>query len=145
METLLNTLPIIQIVFAVALIIAILLQQRGAGLGSAFGGGDNSNANYERRGFERTLFKGTIIIAILFVVSIIASVFIDKPLNIENIPSDSTATSTSANATSTTDTSSRGLEGNIIISTSTPTTPTIDETKNKETKTIEETLMNVEL
>ncbi|MBU0723200.1 preprotein translocase subunit SecG [Patescibacteria group bacterium] len=111
METLLNTLPIIQIVLAVGLVIAILLQQRGAGLGSAFGGGDDSSANYERRGFERTLFRGTIIIAIIFVLSIIVSIFVDKPI-IENTPP------VDVNATTTTATTS---DGKINISTSTPT------------------------
>lgn len=62
------TLPYIQVVLAVLLVGGILLQQRGAGLGGAFGGGDGFGFN-TRRGPEKVLFYGTIIIALLFVIS----------------------------------------------------------------------------
>lgn len=63
-------LPYIQIVLAVLLVASILLQQTGAGLGGAFGGGENfSSAFHTRRGVERFLFQATIIIAILFAAS----------------------------------------------------------------------------
>jgi len=127
METLLNTLPIIQIVLAIVLVVAILLQQRGAGLGSAFGGGDDSIANYERRGFERTLFRGTIIIAIIFVVSVIASIFVEKPI-VDNTPLDfSVATSTTATTT--------GEMLEVITSTSTPTIIETTDAMPSETET----------
>ncbi|HMP67212.1 MAG TPA: preprotein translocase subunit SecG [Candidatus Paceibacterota bacterium] len=62
-------LPIIQIVLSVILIAGILMQTNAAGLGGAFGGSDNVDAGYHtRRGFEKWLFNGTIIIAILFVI-----------------------------------------------------------------------------
>ena len=95
MEALLSLLPYIQIALAVILTGSILIQQRGAGLGGAFGGGEGG-VHYERRGFERTLFKGTIVISIIFVVSVLASVLIIEPENIdivnENtvIPTDET-------------------------------------------------------
>ena len=63
---------IIQIVSAIALIIAILLQQRGTGLGSAFGG--DSAVFRTKRGVEKTLFFGTIIFSILFFASIVAGI-----------------------------------------------------------------------
>ena len=70
MKTLASILPYIQIVLAVILITAILLQRTGAQVGGAFGGGDNfSSAFHTRRGFEKTLFIITIVIAILFVIS----------------------------------------------------------------------------
>jgi preprotein translocase subunit SecG len=50
----------------VALITAVLLQQRGTGLGGAFGG--EVTAYRSRRGIERTLFRLTIVLAVLFVV-----------------------------------------------------------------------------
>jgi len=53
-------------ILAVALIAAILLQQRGTGLGGAFGG--EVTAYRSRRGIERTLFRLTIALAILFVI-----------------------------------------------------------------------------
>ena len=56
-----------EIVLAVFLITAILLQQRGTGIGGAFGGGgDSGNVFATRRGAERILFYATIVAAILF-------------------------------------------------------------------------------
>lgn len=57
-------ITIIQLVLATLLITAILLQQRGTGLSGAFGG--ESSVYSTRRGIERILFIGTIVIAILF-------------------------------------------------------------------------------
>jgi preprotein translocase subunit SecG len=54
-----------QMILAIALIASILLQQRGTGLGGAFGG--EVTAYRSRRGIERTLFRLTIAIALLFV------------------------------------------------------------------------------
>ncbi len=59
-------LTIAQMILAVALIAAILLQQRGTGLGGAFGG--EVTAYRSRRGIERTLFRLTILLAVLFVI-----------------------------------------------------------------------------
>lgn len=63
-----TTLTIIQIVVSILLIIAILLQTSDAGLGGAFGGSDADTSFHTRRGFEKTLFRGTIVLAILFAV-----------------------------------------------------------------------------
>jgi preprotein translocase subunit SecG len=60
-------LPIIQIVLAVLLTGAVLLQQSEAGMGGAFGGSDAAGSWRTRRGFEKTLFIATIVLAILFV------------------------------------------------------------------------------
>ena len=68
-------LPYIQIVLSVLLVAGVLLQQSDAGLGSAFGGSDSS-VQYTRRGFEKTLFRGTILVSILFVLSIFVSLFV---------------------------------------------------------------------
>jgi preprotein translocase subunit SecG len=59
-------LVVAQGILAVALIAAILLQQRGTGLGGAFGG--EVTAYRSRRGIERTLFRLTILLAVLFVI-----------------------------------------------------------------------------
>jgi preprotein translocase subunit SecG len=59
-------LTIAQMILAVALIASILLQQRGTGLGGAFGG--EVTAYRSRRGIERTLFRLTIVLAVLFVI-----------------------------------------------------------------------------
>ena len=63
-------LPIVQVVFSALLVASILLQKRGTGLGSAFGGEGNVFAT--RRGVERILFLLTIIFAVLFFASAIA-------------------------------------------------------------------------
>lgn len=74
MKTISSLLPYIQIVLAIILIVAILLQKTGAQVGGAFGGSDNfSSAFHTRRGFEKTLFIATIVIAILFAVSALLS------------------------------------------------------------------------
>jgi preprotein translocase subunit SecG len=59
-------LVVAQAILAVALMASILLQQRGTGLGGAFGG--EVTAYRSRRGIERTLFRLTILLAILFVI-----------------------------------------------------------------------------
>ena len=70
MKTIISILPYIQIVLAVILVAAILLQKTGSTIGGAFGGGDNfSSAFHTRRGFEKSLFIITIAIALLFVIS----------------------------------------------------------------------------
>jgi len=58
-------LLIAQMILAIALLASILLQQRGTGLGGAFGG--EVTAYRSRRGIERTLFRLTVVLAILFV------------------------------------------------------------------------------
>lgn len=63
------------IIVSILLIISILLQQRGTGLGAAFGGEGNVFAS--RRGFEKVLFILSIILAgLLFVTAVIALLFI---------------------------------------------------------------------
>ncbi|HLD17771.1 MAG TPA: preprotein translocase subunit SecG [Patescibacteria group bacterium] len=57
-------LEIFQFVLAAALTACILLQARGAGLGTAFGG--SGNVYRTKRGIEKTLFRVTIILAIFF-------------------------------------------------------------------------------
>lgn len=60
-----------QIIVSVALIVAILLQARGTGLSSTFGG--NSAVYRSRRGVERRLWQFTIVLLVLFVVFSLAS------------------------------------------------------------------------
>ena len=58
-------LNVTQIIIAVSIIVAILLQPRGMGLGSAFGG--EGSLYYTRRGLEKTLFIITIFLIALFI------------------------------------------------------------------------------
>ncbi|HNP75411.1 MAG TPA: preprotein translocase subunit SecG [bacterium] len=67
-------IDIIQIVAATALIVAILLQNRGSGLGAAFGG--ESNVYRTRRSFEKMIFYATIILAIIFFITAFINILI---------------------------------------------------------------------
>lgn len=66
-----NPLVIVQTILAAALIGTILLQNRGAGLGSAWGG--SGELYTTRRGVEKFMFRFTILIAIVFVLVSLAS------------------------------------------------------------------------
>jgi preprotein translocase subunit SecG len=57
---------IVQIIVSVALIVSILLQTRGAGLGSVFGGA--GTVYKTRRGIDRMLFWTTVGFAVAFCV-----------------------------------------------------------------------------
>jgi len=61
-----NTLSVVQIVLSVALILVILLQVKGGGLGGIFGQADTVFRT--RRGLERRLFQLTIALTVLFVI-----------------------------------------------------------------------------
>ncbi len=61
-----DLLQVAQMVIAVAVATAILLQARGTGLGATFGG--ESTAYRSRRGLERTLFRLTIVLIFVFVI-----------------------------------------------------------------------------
>jgi preprotein translocase subunit SecG len=61
-----NWIKIAQVVVSILLIIAILLQNRGAGLGAAFGG--SGGVYLTKRGLEKKLFIATIVLAVLFFV-----------------------------------------------------------------------------
>ena len=64
-------LYIAQIVVAVALIIAALLQVKGGGLGGIFGQAEGIYRT--RRGVEKTLFQLTIVLVVIFVILSIVS------------------------------------------------------------------------
>jgi len=70
------TRQIVQLGVSVLLIVTILLQQKGTGLSSAFGG--TGSFYRTKRGFEKTLFIATIALATIFLVSGIASVLLNK-------------------------------------------------------------------
>jgi preprotein translocase subunit SecG len=71
MQTYLN---VVQIVLSVALILAILVQVRGGGLGGIFGQADTVYRS--RRGVEKTLYRLTIVLVVLFVVSSLVTLMI---------------------------------------------------------------------
>jgi protein translocase SecG subunit len=69
MEALVSALPYAEIILSILLIVGIVLQQRGATLGGAFGGDNFASTFYKRRGAEKFLFNATIGIAILLVLA----------------------------------------------------------------------------
>ncbi|MFC2007193.1 preprotein translocase subunit SecG [Chloroflexota bacterium] len=71
MQTYLN---IAQIVVAVSLIIAALLQVRGGGLGGIFGQADTVYRT--KRGVEKTLFQLTVALVVIFIILSIVSVWL---------------------------------------------------------------------
>ena len=64
-------LYVAQIVVAIALIMILLLQVRGGGLGGIFGQADTVYRT--KRGVEKTLFQLTIALVIIFVILSIVS------------------------------------------------------------------------
>ena len=65
-----------QIVVATALILAVLLQVRGGGLGGIFGQADTVYRT--KRGVEKTLFQLTIVLVVLFIILSIVSLRISS-------------------------------------------------------------------
>ena len=57
---------IAQIVLSIALVLAILFQVRGGGLGGIFG--QASTVFRTKRGVEKTLFQLTIVLVVLFII-----------------------------------------------------------------------------
>ncbi len=61
-----GAIEVAQIIVSTALIVSVLLQARGASLGSVFGG---TGAVFKtRRGIDKLLFNATIVFAVLFVL-----------------------------------------------------------------------------
>ena len=60
-----NYLIIAQMVLSVALVIVLLLQVKGGGLGGIFGQADTVYRT--KRGLEKTLFQFTVVLVVLFV------------------------------------------------------------------------------
>ena len=67
-------LQVITVVSAVLMILAILLQQRGASLGAGFG--SSGELFTTRRGLDKNLFDVTIILSVIFVLSILVGLLL---------------------------------------------------------------------
>lgn len=67
-------LTIFQIIISLLLVVAILLQAKGTGLGTTFGGGGEIYRT--KRGVEKILFVFTIILLVLFFLTSLLSVLI---------------------------------------------------------------------
>jgi protein translocase SecG subunit len=67
---------LITVISAILMVITILVQNRGQSLGVSFGG-DNSSYR-SKRGSELVIFNATIVLAVIFTLSIILSVLLKK-------------------------------------------------------------------
>lgn len=67
-------LQIITIASSILMVLSILLQQRGATLGAGFG--SSGELYTTRRGVDKNLFEVTVILAVVFVLSILAGLLI---------------------------------------------------------------------
>ena len=68
-------LDIAMIITSIALIVSVILQSKGAGLGGLTGG-DSGSIFSARRGIEKTLFRTTIILSVIFFALAIGIVMI---------------------------------------------------------------------
>lgn len=59
---------------AVLMMLAILLQQRGATLGAGFG--SSGELYTTRRGLDKNLFEATVVLAVIFLLSILAGLLL---------------------------------------------------------------------
>lgn len=62
-----SVISVIQIILGVLLILVIIIQQKGSGLGSAFGG--DMGFYRSKRGAEKLLFYATIVLSTALIVS----------------------------------------------------------------------------
>jgi preprotein translocase subunit SecG len=67
---------VLTVISAALLILFILIQNRGQSLGAAFGG--DTSFYRSRRGAEAVIFNATIVMAVIFVLSIILSILSKK-------------------------------------------------------------------
>ncbi|MEP6710145.1 MAG: preprotein translocase subunit SecG [Candidatus Saccharibacteria bacterium] len=67
-------LQLVTVGSAVLMILCILLQQRGASLGAGFG--SSGELYTTRRGFDKNLFEATIVLAVVFTLSILVSLLL---------------------------------------------------------------------
>ena len=71
-----TALSVTQIVLSIFLILVILLQVKGGGLGGIFGQADSVFRT--RRGLERRLFQLTIVLVVLFLITAIITLKVSQ-------------------------------------------------------------------
>jgi protein translocase SecG subunit len=67
-------LNVILVILGSGLTAAILIQSRSAGMSGAFGGG--AEGFHVRRGSEKTIYRLTVVLAILFLLTALAHLFV---------------------------------------------------------------------
>lgn len=69
-----GVLQFLTVASAVLMIVSILLQQRGASLGAGFG--SSGELYTTRRGLDKNLFEATVVLAVVFVLSILVGLLL---------------------------------------------------------------------
>jgi preprotein translocase subunit SecG len=69
-----SILQIVMVGSAILMMVAILLQQRGASLGAGFG--SSGELYTTRRGLDKNLFEVSIILAVVFVLAILVGLLL---------------------------------------------------------------------
>jgi preprotein translocase subunit SecG len=72
--TIAGLLQIVTIVSSILMVVCILLQARGASLGAGFG--SSGELFTTRRGIDKSLYEVTIVLAVVFVLSILANLML---------------------------------------------------------------------
>lgn len=99
-----QTIAIIQIIIAVALIILILLQQRDANISGFLGGGGGGDGGFyqQRRGLERLFFALTIVLTIVFAgLALTSLLYHEAPAPTDLAPNATSTEPISASSTTT--------------------------------------------
>jgi len=76
----LKIINLIEIIVAILLTISVLLQNRGAGLSSAFGG--DFGGYYSKRGFEKFLVYFSIGLSIVFIILAIVNLYLSSRITV---------------------------------------------------------------
>ncbi len=69
-----TVLQIVMVGSGVLMVVCILLQQRGASLGAGFG--SSGELYTTRRGFDKNLYEATIVLAVVFVLTILTALLL---------------------------------------------------------------------
>ena len=68
-------LSIVQLILAILLVVLVLIQRANTDASGAFGADGGTGATLEKRGAEKSLHRLTIIVAVLFPLSILYTLF----------------------------------------------------------------------
>jgi preprotein translocase subunit SecG len=71
-----NFLNIALIIISVGLILSVILQSKGAGLGGGLTGADTGGVFTARRGIERVLFWVTIVLSVVFFALVLVVILV---------------------------------------------------------------------
>ena len=64
------------ILTSIAVVVLVVLQNRGVGMGSIAGGSDPSSIFTQRRGVEKVIFNLTMVFSILLVILVVLSILL---------------------------------------------------------------------